>query len=281
MLGGLMGLGGGGGDDSSAPVFTTTGTVSIVPDARLNALIVQANATDLRLVEDILFVIDREESPEDITTKPKPQLIPVVYQNANDVANIVKGVYSDRMPEAGGGNNRQPSPEDLINALRGRGRGGRGGGGGENNKPTPISIAVDTRSNSLIVSAPPQDFLDIRDLVEQIDQSGMEMEEDVAVVQLSGNVNTQVVSTALTAILGPQATTNGAANPASANSSNNDNNRSGQSDASARDIQRRIEFFRRLRQSGGFGGRSRGGNSGRGGSPTGGRGGGGRGRGGR
>ena len=74
MLGGLLGMGGGGGGGSDGPVLTTTGTVSIVPDARLNALIIQANAIDLVTVESILQVIDREESPEDVRTSPKPQL---------------------------------------------------------------------------------------------------------------------------------------------------------------------------------------------------------------
>ncbi|XZE52989.1 secretin N-terminal domain-containing protein [Planctomycetaceae bacterium SH139] len=257
MLGGLMGLGGGGGGGDSGPILTTSGTVSIVPDSRLNALIIQANQSDLSLVEDILQVIDREESPEDVRTTPKPQLIPVIYQNATEVANIVKGVYSDRIAGQAGGQNRQPSPEDFINALRGRG--GRGGGGqSDNNKPTPISIAVDTRSNALIVSAPPQDFLDIRELVEVIDQSGMDSEEDVQVITLGGNVKPDVVSNALSAILGPRATTSGtAAQPGATNT--NGSGTSGATGASPNDIQQRIEMFRRMREAGGS---SRGGSTG-------------------
>ena len=267
MLGGLMGFGGGGGGGDSGPVLTTTGTVAIVPDSRLNALIIQANSTDLGLVEDILQVIDREESPEDVSTSPRPQLIPVIYQDANEVANIVKSLYSDRMAGQAGGQSRQPSPEDFINALRGRG--GRGGNNrSENNKPTPINIAVDARSNSLIVSAPPQDFLDIRELVEVIDQEGMETQQEMVVHTMKGNINSDALSNAISAFFGAKATTGGAtANGSGSNSSSS----SGSNAPSANDIQQRMDMFRRIQEM-----RSRGGSGGRpsfggGGSPFGGR----------
>lgn len=275
MLGGFLGLGGGGGGGGDAPVLTTTGTVSIVPDARLNALIIQANPVDLAMVESILQVIDREESPEDVQTRPKPQLIPVLYQDANEVANIVKGVYSERVAGAQS-QNRQPSPQDFINALRGGGRGGRGGGGqSENNKPVPISISVDARSNSLIVAAPPQDFEDIRDLVEVIDQSGMESEEEVVVLPLKGNVNPTVVQNAVSAILGPQAKTSTTQSSSSSTTSSGTPTAAGDNSSSPSDIQQRIEMFRQMRDRMSSGGRSSGGSPfggfGGGSSPFGGR----------
>lgn len=254
MLGGLLGLGGGGGGSSSGPMLTTTGTVSIVPDARLNALIVQANAIDLQIVEDLLLVIDREESPEDIRTTPKPQIIPVIYQDAASVAEIVKGVYSERIAGQAG-QNRQPSPQDILNMLRpGGGRGGRNSQG-EENKPVPISVAVDARSNSLVVSAPPQDFEDIRELVSAIDQSGMEKEESVEVRVLKGNVKTEVVANTVSAVLGSQARTNTSSSTNSSRGSSNSTS-SGSGQPSPSDIQQRIDFFRQqMQQGGGFGGR--------------------------
>ncbi len=65
---GLLGLGGGGAESEETPstarsIMTTSGSVNIVPDARLNALIIQANPVDLRLIEMILEKVDREESP--------------------------------------------------------------------------------------------------------------------------------------------------------------------------------------------------------------------------
>lgn len=254
MLGGLLGFGGGGGsgDESAGPVLTTTGSVSIIPDARLNALIVQANAIDMRMVEMVLEVIDREESPEDVQTTSKPQLIPVIYQDANEIATIIKGVYKERTGEAGGGQQRQPSPEDFINALRGGGgRGGRGGGGNENSgsKPTPINIAVDVRSNSLIVSAPPQDFEDIRALVEAIDAGGMQSEETVQIVSLGGNLKADVVQKALESVLG-QKTQTTSSSPSSSSQPSSSQPAPSSGGTSQDDINRRIEFFRSLRSGG-------------------------------
>ncbi len=290
MLGGLLGLGGGGSSSGSGPILTTTGSVSIVADGRLNALIVQANAIDMLTIEMILEVVDREESPEDVRTTSKPQLIPVIYQSANDVATIVKAVYAERSSEQGGGGRQQQqvSPQDLINALRGGGgggRGGRGGGGGgseQTTKPAPVSIAVDTRSNSLIVTAPPQDVEDIRELVEAIDAGGMQSEETVEIVSLKGNVKAEVVQQALNSVLGTQARSTSTTAGSNSGSASNTTPGGGNTPSSA-DIQRRMEFFQQMRQQGGggFGGAPRGGFGGgapggfRGGGGTGGRGGGG------
>jgi type II secretory pathway component GspD/PulD (secretin) len=225
----------------------------------LNALIVQANAVDMLAIETILEVIDREESPEDVRTISKPQLIPVIYQSAAEVATIVKAVYAERSGEqrggGGGGQQQQISPQDLLNAIRGGGGGGRGGRGGGGNeqatKPAPVSIAVDARSNSLIVTAPPQDVEDIRELVEAIDAGGMQSEETVEIVSLKGTMKPEIVQQALDSILGTKARSTTAASGATTGSTNQP---AGGGGASTEDIQRRIQFFQQMQQRGGFGG---------------------------
>lgn len=265
LLGGLGGLGGGGGDASaSKSVLTSTGSVNIVPDARLNALIVQANAVDLQMIELILEKVDIAESPEDIEIVAKPALIPVIYQEAQDVANIVKSLLGDRIAGAqassGRGGGGQPSPQDFIAALRGGGRGGRGGGGGDStaSERSKISVAVDTKSNSLVVIAPPQDFKEIEELVRKLDQSSMVNEETIMTYSTNGSVNPDVMKLALESILGTQASTtsDGANSGSSAPSSSQ---RSGSTGSSASEIQQRIEAFRARFGSGGFGSRGSGG----------------------
>ena len=301
LLGGLGGLGGGGGETSaSKSVLTSTGSVNIVPDARLNALIVQANAVDLQMIELILEKVDIAESPEDIEIASKPALIPVIYQEATDVANIVKSLLGDRIAGAQssggrGGGGGQPSPQEFIAALRGGGRGGRGGGGGDSgaSERSKISVAVDTKSNSLVVIATPQDFKEIEELVRKLDQSSMVNEETIMTYSTNGSVNPDVMKLALESILGTQASSTSDASK-SANSSPSNSQRTGATGSSAAEIQQRIEAFRARFGSGGFGGRgggtggfgSRGGGAsgGGGGAPggrggaTGGRGGGGGGR---
>lgn len=264
MLGLLGGGGGGGSSSSSRSVLTSTGSVSIIPDMRLNALIVQANPVDLQMIELILEKVDRQESPEDIETTAKPALIPVIYQDADDVATVVKSVFGDRIVGnesggggrggRGGGGDGPPSPQDFINALRGGGgRGGRGGGDTPTFEAPKISIAVDAKSNSLVVIATPQDFEEVRSLVSALDYGGKENEEVVVTVPVGGGLNTNVLVTALESILGTQVTATSSSDSSSSTaSSNNDNSNNG--GASEADVQRRQEFFNRLR-SGGFGGR--------------------------
>jgi hypothetical protein len=272
LLGGLGGLGGGGGAAaSSKSILTSTGSVNIVTDARLNALIVQANQIDMQMIELILEKVDIPESPEDIEIVAKPALIPVIYQDAKDVADVVKSVFGDRIAgtqSAGagrGGQGGQPSPQDFINALRGGGgRGGRGGGGDSaSSEPAKINIAVDAKSNSLVVIATPQDFTEVRDLVEELDQSSMVMEETIVTYSTNGSVNPEVMKLALESILGTKATSTSDASNSSG--STNSQRPSGSTSQSASEIQQRIEAFR-ARFGGGSG--SRGGSTG-GGAPSG------------
>jgi hypothetical protein len=269
---GLLGMGGGGGGDepTARSILTSSGSVNIVPDARLNALIVHANPVDMQMIELILEKIDRQESPEDIELVSKPMLIPVIYQNASDVAEVVKSVFGDRIAgaqgnDSGGRGGRpgggQPSPQDFFNALRG----GRGGGGGRSeaakSERSKISIAVDGKSNSLVVIATPQDFAEVRQLVEALDQSSMVTEETIVTYAPAGNVNPDVLKTALESILGTQAKSTSDSSSQSSGSSNSAGSGgppSGGDQPDAEEIRRRIEFFR-SRFGGGAGGAPSGG----------------------
>ncbi|MCA9200526.1 MAG: hypothetical protein KDA87_23465, partial [Planctomycetales bacterium] len=102
----------------------------------------------------------------------------------------------------------------LIQALRGGGRGGRGGGGGGNQvqqEEQKISISVDTRSNSLVVSAPDQIFEDIRRLVEQLDSNDSGSLETTRIVTLK-KANPELVRQTLAAMVGAS-TSNTASSP--------------------------------------------------------------------
>ena len=123
-MGSLLGLGGG------ASGFKATGSYSIVPEPRLNMLVVQANANDMHLIEQLLEIVDQRASPEDVQTSPAPRMIPVYFTSADQVAEVVRQVFASQLA-SGPGQQRQPSPEDFIRALRGGGgRGGQGGGRG-------------------------------------------------------------------------------------------------------------------------------------------------------
>jgi len=244
LLGSLVGgmAGGGGGD--AVTTIEASGLVNIVPDPRLNALVVEANQADLDLIEELLQVIDRESSITDIQTSGMPRLIPVVYGSADEVAAVVNQVFADRLATSRSGR-QQPSPEDFIRALRGQ-RGGREQqqARGEEQKMT---VGVDQRSNALIVTAPEPLFLQVEALVRQIDQPGSTDTDVVEIVPLRVS-NPEVVQETLEKVL---------ASTTSGRSSNSGRSGAGPTSAgpSPDDIRRRMEFIQRLRSGmGGPGG---------------------------
>jgi len=239
LLGGLVGSLAGGTSDATTSTMQGTGLITVVPDPRLNALIVEANDVDLQFVEQLLRVIDRESSITDIETAGLPRLIPVIHNSAEEIAGVVRQVYADRIATSGG-QQRQPSPEDLIRALRGQRGGGNQESRGEIQKMT---VGVDARSNSIIVSAPEPLFLQVKALVEQIDQPGSPDSDVVSIVPIKVS-DPEVVKKALGSLMTTQTTTR----------SSSTQQGGGSSGPSAAEVDQRMEFLRRLRESGGFGG---------------------------
>ncbi len=176
-----------------------TGSVTITPETRLNALLVQANRADQQTVERLLKIIDREKSPEDVAVSPKPRMIPVAHARAAEVADVLRQVYSDRMVlntfqqmqqnRVGGG------PMQFLGGMMGMmggGPGGPGGGrgqaaqGGQNARDNVnrISIGVDARTNTLIIAAVDPLFEEVKQLVQQMDLAAAAENETVQVVTL-------------------------------------------------------------------------------------------------
>lgn len=267
LMGSLMGLGGGSSTSLSG------GSLSIIPDMRLNALYVQASVEDLDKIDQLLKIMDQPHSPETVETKRQPRMIPVLYTSAEEISGIVQQVYADRIAASGGGNQqqRQPSPEDFIRALRG-GRGGRdggGNGGGAKSEPEKMTIGVDKRSNSLVVSAPDPLFEEVKSLVEQLDMAGEDTNQTMQAVRIS-HTNPEVLQKALQTITGQQVTVN-----STSNSSNSTSN-TPQAAPNTDEIRQRMETIQRIReqmQRGGGSGGTGGGRGGFGGGTGGGRGG--------
>jgi hypothetical protein len=212
LLGGLLG-------GPSGGTGAASGTVSIIPDPRLNALVVQATARDLDSIEQLLDVIDRPDSGVPVETTPMPKFIPVIYSSAEEIATIIRQVFASKMMAEAGGQQRQPSPEDFIRALRGGGRGGSGGRQQNRGEEQKMTIGVDPKSNSLIVSAPDYLFNQVKDMVYQLDQAAVasRSDETVRVVNLK-RASTDLVQRSLVSVLGPSASVNKTASTTSTSS---------------------------------------------------------------
>lgn len=201
LVGSLLGAEESSSASSSSASRSESSRIQITPDNRLNALIVQAYPEDLQLVEEILRVLDRSDSPEDVAVQPKTIIIPVRNTQAEEIAGILRSVYQDRLV-TGSGQQRAPSPQELIQLLRG-GRGGGSGGRSQPQEEAPkMSIGVDSRTNSLIISAPERLLKEVQQLVEQLDQRAeTESEEATQVITLQ-RANPESIRSALTALLG-------------------------------------------------------------------------------
>lgn len=204
LLGGLLGGGGGGGGG-----LASSGPITITPDGRLNALFVKASPVDLEMIEELLKIIDREASPENVQTNAPPRFIPVFNTSADEVATVVRQVYANRLV-ADTSQPRQPSPEDLLRALRGGGRGGPGGKQEAKSEPSKITIGVDARSNSLIVSAPEPLFQEIKAMVEQLDEAADSNRDEAMKIVTLKSANPLLIQRALQSITGGKARTGAA-----------------------------------------------------------------------
>lgn len=271
LMGALLGLGGGGG---SGPTLGS-GSLLIVPETRLNALVVQGTPAELDTIEQLLRILDQPDAP--ITqVSLRPKLIPVLNTSATQIANIVKEVFQENMVSSGG--NRQPSPEQLIQLLRG----GRDGGGGAPQRTLEdtmkMTVSVDARTNSLIVAAPQSLFEQVEHLVLLLDQQTAETNQAIRVVTLKRG-NPQTVSQALAAITGGKVTASTSGEAASQtqrqdgdrgdgdrDQGNRDEGRSDEERAreEAEQMRRRMEFFNMLRERMGGGSDGRGGGDSRG-----------------
>ena len=270
------------GDRSGVMGLMTSGTGGSVPtmitDTRLNRLFVKGTVAQIREVTEYLKFIDVASGPVEVETSPKPSYIPVYFQNAENIVEILKSLYADRVSD---GNSQN--------------RGGRGGfpfgrGGQQEDTETPkMTLAADTVSNMVIVSAPGALLREVEQVVRELDNRAQAApSESFQVFRLEPGTSPAELKQFLKGSYGDYIQTEGdgiAATESTGGGRTNSRTSSNNDDAAAR----RAAFFQMMRGGGGrpsfggggFGGGrpSFGGGGGRGGSTSGrgGRGGGGRG----
>ncbi|MEK6233693.1 MAG: hypothetical protein N2C14_03190, partial [Planctomycetales bacterium] len=246
------------------------GAVQIIPEPRLNALIISAGPADLDLIEQMLKILDPDVPPQTLVT-PRPRMIPIRHTNAETIVGVLQGIYGGQA--AGGSSQRRPSPEEFIRALRG---GGRGSGSSSAKSAAAsqrqVKFGTDERTNSVIVVSTQEMFEEVRELVATLDVATPENSQTVRVVTLKRG-NAASVLKALAGALGDSVQTGGSSARRPSSSSSSSPSRSstpspsgGQSssggDKQAQDAMRqRMEFFNALRSQAGGGGRPGGGSS--------------------
>lgn len=273
---GALGLMGSGSSSGIAP--------TMIIDNRLNRIFVKGSSGQIRDVEQYLKVIDIESGPVEVATNPKPSYIPVFFQNAESIVEILNSLYADRII--------QPNTQERGGRGNPFGFGGRGGG--EQQASTgeipKMTLAADTNSNLVIVSAPGPLLKEVEEVVRELDKRAEAApSEDYVVHRLSSGASPSVIKQALKGSYGDFIQTEGDGITAAdaSQSSRGSSSNSSPASAEAQAAQRRAAFFQMIRgggsSSGGFGRGGdtrggRGGDSGGRGGGGGGRGGGGRGR---
>lgn len=170
----------------------------IVPETRSNALFITGPEDQVNQVLEALEVLDAAELPESLKDRT-PRMITVEHADVDEVAEIVRDVYKEELepPQANPaqGGNRGPGGFNPLAMLM-------GAGANNNNRKGPqLSIGVDARTNTLIVSSSEQLYRQIEALVQSLDESALEAKRTVRVVSLK-NATPDLVESALTPLLG-------------------------------------------------------------------------------
>jgi hypothetical protein len=134
-----------------------------------------------------------------VETIAPPKIIPVYYTSAEEVAAVVREVFAPQIA-AGRGTQRTPSPEEFIRALRG-GRGRESSSRRSQQEQQLMTVGIDARSNSLVVSAPEPLLRQVEQLVAELDRAGVESEQTMRVVSIR-RADPAIVHQALAALVG-------------------------------------------------------------------------------
>lgn len=163
--------------------------VTIVPDQRLNALVVQGNRNELATIEGLLEVLDTADAPDSVAAR-KPRLIAVKNSSAVEIAEVVRETYKTQLTAT---NAKRQSRNirgvssglaELINQLN-----------PESDGPE-MTLSIDTATNSLVVMAAGPLFDEVQTLVESLDSSAGNGTRTVKVVPLT-KTNSKAMQAAL------------------------------------------------------------------------------------
>ncbi|MCH2202164.1 MAG: hypothetical protein MK102_09345 [Fuerstiella sp.] len=145
--------------------ITYFGDIAVVPQERLNALIVYGNRTDRRRLEPLLEVLDSEH--RDSTRTYQTRLLSLKYANAARIENILQSLYKTQMIAGG----RRASmgipsgvPPEIATVLR------------QINAAASaplLIIETQTETNSLIIKAPADLLAEVTEFAKDLDEAAL------------------------------------------------------------------------------------------------------------
>lgn len=231
-------------------LMTGPQTLRIIPDTRSNSLFVTGPPHLVSEVEDTLRILDASELPEQLRAKA-PRYIEVVHADVGEVAQIVRDVYKEELnppQQQGGGRGQNP-----IAAMMG---GGGGNSRGGSNRAT-LSLGVDYGTARLIVSCSEPMFLQIEDMVRELDRAALEARRTIRVVSLK-NANTTMLQQTLGSLMPKVKVSSSSTSSRSSTQSRSPQQDSGDQGAQAMQQMMMMRAMQRAREGGGGGFQGRG-----------------------
>jgi len=151
--------------------ITSFGKVAVVPEERLNALIVYGNRSDRRRIEPLLEMLDSEKF--DTTRGYRTTILPLKYANATRIEDILKGIYRAQL-RAGGSRSSidipTGVPAEVATVLR------------QINAAASaplLTIEIQRETNALVIKAP-------QDLLNEVTQLAMKLDEATQLKRANG-----------------------------------------------------------------------------------------------
>lgn len=176
----------------------------ILPDTRSNAILVVGPPSEQRKIEQLLQAIDREDRPDTNATQ-RPYVIPVRYADANEMAAVVRDVFAAQIFDPA---SRQRPNIPNVN-LGGFGAFGttssRRSNQGQDAQQGKLTVGVDQRTNSIVVSAPGELYQEVEQLVRMLDEAARNQGRSARVVTLK-NTSPEAIENALGNLFGVRTT---------------------------------------------------------------------------
>lgn len=148
-------------DDSASGRGAGAGPV-VVPDDRLNAVVVHASRSERAAIAALIEVLDSGVAIDSLTAM-KPKLIPVRNTKASRIEAVVRDVYKAQLAAASGRTplpvpaNTPPQLAALIQQIN------------ASNAGPALTMSVDEGVNALVVMAPTPLLAEVSQLVETLD----------------------------------------------------------------------------------------------------------------
>jgi type II secretory pathway component GspD/PulD (secretin) len=126
--------------------------VVIVPDERLNTILVQGSRIDRETVEGLLTILDSDKVPEALAAD-KPNLVPIKNVDAEQIAEVIRNVFKSQMTPPTTSRNQGRRMSTRLRVPQ---------------------VAVDEGTNSLVVMAESPLLEEIIQLAEKLDEAAGE-----------------------------------------------------------------------------------------------------------